>query len=103
LRWVITVLLMTAVLLAGFCVTEVLLQVSELPPAAVSEETKTPHPAPAQVTQPPETTAAPKPKPLDLRAVYSPVRMLDSRERTRRIITQAGESGANAPLSLYSN
>lgn len=91
-------LLLLVVLAAGFAVTEILLQISEMPYAAGPAEEGTTQLI--KTTAPADPEQPPPPLPIELRAIYAPLRMLDTAERTSRVIADARESGCNAAVIL---
>jgi hypothetical protein len=97
-RTAIRGLLLLIILAFGFSVTEILLRISELPPAAHAAGTTLP-PGQTPQTEPAAAPAPAVPQP-ELRALYAPLRMLDSRERTGRMIQQAQAEGCNAAVIL---
>ncbi len=90
------VLALALVLVLGFFVTETLLQVSELPPTTAPGITQQPGKTDTGQTKAGSSSVPPP----ELRAVYAPLRMLDSRERTGRIIAEARENNCNAAVIL---
>ena len=92
-------ILLAIVLVVGFFITETLLQISEMPYAAGPAEEGTTNP-PGQVN-PGQTVTEPEPlPPIELRAIYAPLRMLDTAERTSRVIADAQENNCNAAVIL---
>ena len=88
-------LLLLAVLVWGFILTETLLRVSEMPPdmQAVTD-------TPEQTTIPQEVTLPP-PEGPPLRSFYAPLRMLDRNDDSPRLVQQARELGAAAAVITF--
>ncbi|MDR2647557.1 MAG: putative glycoside hydrolase [Oscillospiraceae bacterium] len=101
LRVALRVLAMLLVASVGFFVTETLLQVSELPPKEEETLARTEAASVSSSAQTQTQTTQPAPKPVDIRAIYAPIRMLDSRERTGRILKQIAGGTSNAAVILF--
>ncbi|MDR2525671.1 MAG: putative glycoside hydrolase [Oscillospiraceae bacterium] len=98
-RYGLRALLLFLLVAVGFTAAETLLQISEMPPSApsiVNGQTTTQALTQTQTVAAPQAASAPL-----LRALYAPLRMLDSRERTGRVIRQAEESDCNAAVILF--
>jgi len=95
LRIALGSLLLLAVLVWGFIITETMLRVSEMPPEQLAVTQ-----APEETTAPAEVTL-PAPEGPPLRSFYAPLRMLDRNDDSPRLVTLAGQLETTAAVITF--